>query len=192
MASKTKADRYDELATLFGLTDPLAGLVGAPTKKWNTHEIVSSILRLLGHIVPCGRCGGSGSYSFNYMDGTRCYGCGGKGTKIAPLTATLHKRIVAEHAEGKVAAIQATNRNLRALRYWSNEDQRSYYADDAEWVAAQLAIPTVEIAAGNLVARVRGGAASIVGANFSSGYHGTDHDRAVAWANEQLAKLAAA
>jgi hypothetical protein len=30
----------------------------------------------------CGRCGGSGEYSFNHMDGTRCYGCGGTG-KVA-------------------------------------------------------------------------------------------------------------
>jgi hypothetical protein len=27
----------------------------------------------------CGRCGGSGKYSFNMMDGTRCYGCNGAG-----------------------------------------------------------------------------------------------------------------
>lgn len=30
----------------------------------------------------CGRCGGSGHYSFNQMDGTRCYGCGGSGKKL--------------------------------------------------------------------------------------------------------------
>ncbi|MGZ6362709.1 MAG: hypothetical protein ACXWP0_13610, partial [Ktedonobacterales bacterium] len=27
----------------------------------------------------CGRCGGTGRYSFNLMDMDRCYGCGGKG-----------------------------------------------------------------------------------------------------------------
>lgn len=27
----------------------------------------------------CGRCGGSGHYSFNLMDGTMCYGCKGAG-----------------------------------------------------------------------------------------------------------------
>lgn len=30
----------------------------------------------------CGRCGGSGNYSFNQIDGTRCYGCGGSGIKL--------------------------------------------------------------------------------------------------------------
>lgn len=27
----------------------------------------------------CGRCGGSGNYSFNLIHGSRCYGCGGAG-----------------------------------------------------------------------------------------------------------------
>jgi len=31
----------------------------------------------------CGRCGGSGHYSFNQIDGSRCYGCGGAGV-VAP------------------------------------------------------------------------------------------------------------
>lgn len=31
---------------------------------------------------PCGRCGGSGRYSYNQMDGDRCYGCGGKGERL--------------------------------------------------------------------------------------------------------------
>jgi len=30
----------------------------------------------------CGRCGGSGRYSYNQMDGDRCYGCGGKGIRL--------------------------------------------------------------------------------------------------------------
>jgi hypothetical protein len=29
----------------------------------------------------CGRCGGSGHYSYNQIDGTRCYGCGGSGRR---------------------------------------------------------------------------------------------------------------
>ena len=32
---------------------------------------------------PCSRCGGSGNYSYNAMDGTRCYGCGGCGYKLS-------------------------------------------------------------------------------------------------------------
>jgi hypothetical protein len=29
----------------------------------------------------CSRCGGCGEYSFNMMDGTRCFGCGGSGVQ---------------------------------------------------------------------------------------------------------------
>ncbi len=30
----------------------------------------------------CGRCGGSGRYSFNLMNGDRCFGCGGSGVQL--------------------------------------------------------------------------------------------------------------
>jgi len=30
----------------------------------------------------CSRCGGSGHYSFNQIDGTRCYGCNGRGRRF--------------------------------------------------------------------------------------------------------------
>ena len=33
----------------------------------------------------CGRCGGSGRFSYNQMDGDKCYGCGGSG-KVLPTT----------------------------------------------------------------------------------------------------------
>jgi hypothetical protein len=31
---------------------------------------------------PCGRCGGSGKYSYCQMYGTRCFGCGGTGKRL--------------------------------------------------------------------------------------------------------------
>ena len=34
-------------------------------------------------LIVCSRCGGSGHYSYNDVDGTRCYGCGGGGWQIA-------------------------------------------------------------------------------------------------------------
>lgn len=34
---------------------------------------------LMGLTPRCNRCGGSGHYSFNQVDGTRCYGCNGAG-----------------------------------------------------------------------------------------------------------------
>lgn len=31
---------------------------------------------------PCGRCGGTGQYSYNQVHGTMCYGCSGKGVVL--------------------------------------------------------------------------------------------------------------
>lgn len=31
------------------------------------------------HICTCPRCGGSGHFSYNPIDGTKCYGCNGIG-----------------------------------------------------------------------------------------------------------------
>lgn len=40
-------------------------------------------LRFLGLVVvPCGRCGGTGEYSFNPIDGSKCFGCGGFKVKL--------------------------------------------------------------------------------------------------------------
>lgn len=33
-------------------------------------------------IESCGRCGGCGRYSYNSIDGDRCYGCGGTGVRL--------------------------------------------------------------------------------------------------------------
>jgi len=35
-------------------------------------------------IEDCNRCGGCGQFSYNDVDGTRCYGCGGSGWKLTP------------------------------------------------------------------------------------------------------------
>jgi hypothetical protein len=37
-------------------------------------------------LVKCNRCGGSGKYSFNYRDGSTCYGCNGIGKKLPKIT----------------------------------------------------------------------------------------------------------
>ena len=43
----------------------------------------------------CTRCGGSGNYSFNMMDGTRCYGCSGSGFQMIDLAAVAKKQAAA-------------------------------------------------------------------------------------------------
>lgn len=64
--------------------------------------------RLIGlHIAPvCNRCGGSGSYSFNQIDGSRCYGCNGKG-HVAPKARDMADMLEAAEAavaDGRFAA----------------------------------------------------------------------------------------
>jgi hypothetical protein len=39
----------------------------------------------------CGRCGGSGSYSWNAMHGDRCYGCNGQGVQLTKRGAAAMK-----------------------------------------------------------------------------------------------------
>lgn len=50
----------------------------------------------------CGRCGGSGSFSYNPKDGTRCYGCGGGGKVAQKLTATLLTEVRTAVEAGKL------------------------------------------------------------------------------------------
>lgn len=40
---------------------------------------------------PCSRCGGSGRYSYNQIDGDRCYGCGGAGVQLSKKGAAARK-----------------------------------------------------------------------------------------------------
>ena len=55
--------------------------------------------------ITCTRCGGSGSYSFNMLHGSRCYGCNGTGfttvdaAKHAKAQAAKAKREAKKQAE---------------------------------------------------------------------------------------------
>jgi len=55
----------------------------------------------------CPRCGGSGHYSYNSLDGTRCYGCGGSGISIQNVRA---------YTEKEYNRMQAANERARAKR----------------------------------------------------------------------------
>lgn len=54
-----------------------------------------ALLHQRGLAKPCGRCGGSGHHLYNTRDGTRCYGCHGRGYVMPKITRKL------------VAAVQA-------------------------------------------------------------------------------------
>lgn len=78
-------------------------------------------MALIFESKPCGRCGGSGKYSYCSMYGSTCFGCGGKGAKLtkrgaaaqAVFTASISKpagdveigeRILVEGVPGFMAA----------------------------------------------------------------------------------------
>lgn len=46
--------------------------------------------------IACPRCGGSGSYSFNQIHGTKCYGCDGLGTITADAEKLAKQKIARE------------------------------------------------------------------------------------------------
>ena len=72
----------------------------------------------------CPRCGGSGHYSYNSLDGTRCYGCGGSGISIQNVRA---------YTEKEYNRMQAANERARAKR----EAEKEAKARDLEENAAK-------------------------------------------------------
>jgi ribosomal protein L40E len=57
----------------------------------------------------CRRCGGTGSHSWNSVDGDRCYGCGGKGkvrTAAAKKAAIALQEWAKEHASVPVTEVK--------------------------------------------------------------------------------------
>lgn len=72
------------MATIAEIQVEVATLMGIPGTVPSDKKFLARMGGLkLGQT--CGRCGGSGNYSFNQIDGTRCYGCGGSG-QVLPKT----------------------------------------------------------------------------------------------------------
>lgn len=59
-------------------------------------RVAQSRIIKAGFTQTCGRCGGSGNYSYNQIDGTVCYGCRGKKVSIVRMTA-VNKKAIAKH-----------------------------------------------------------------------------------------------
>lgn len=106
--------------------------------------------------APCPRCGGSGNYSYNQMDGTRCYGCGGTGVSVIKVRAYTEKeynrmQVANERARAKrKAEKEAKERDLIenankykhevALKLGFGEDEKVYlvYGDDTFAIKDEL------------------------------------------------------
>lgn len=96
----------------------------------------------------CPRCGGSGHYSYNQVDGTRCYGCNGSGVSIQKVRAytekeynrmqAVNERIRAKREAEKEAKVRDLIENAAkykhevALKLGFGEDEKAYlvYGDD--------------------------------------------------------------
>lgn len=70
----------------------------------------------------CTRCGGSGNYSYNMMEGTRCYGCSGSGFQMIDLAVVAKKQAAAavkaagneERRQARIAAAKKVTAELNA------------------------------------------------------------------------------
>lgn len=76
-------------------------------------QVLQARLIALGLGQTCGRCGGSGNYSFNHVHGTRCYGCGGSGYTEPKLTPSLFEQTKVKVEQGELDQLIA-DANLRA------------------------------------------------------------------------------
>jgi cytochrome c1 len=77
---------------------------------------VSACLYALGLRQACTRCGGSGHYSFNRVNGTVCFGCNGQRQHAAKLTREVLEAARVKVAAGDLEAIRAANRARKAAR----------------------------------------------------------------------------
>lgn len=72
----------------------------------------------------CSRCGGSGQYSFNPLDGTRCFGCNGRGygkeTTIEDAERRARNRVKARARREAKAAAEAEAQQV-AAKTWIEE-----------------------------------------------------------------------
>lgn len=64
----------------------------------------------------CGRCGGSGQYSFNMMHGTTCFGCGGVGHKLLKTARELSDAVSAAKSAVSDGRLAAYLENMRAAK----------------------------------------------------------------------------
>lgn len=104
----------------------------------------------------CPRCSGSGHYSYNQMDGTRCYRCNGSGTAILTVRAysekeynrmqTANDRARAKREAEKEAKARDLVENAAkykhevALKFGFGEDEKVYlvYGDDTYAIKDKL------------------------------------------------------
>ena len=79
----------------------------------------------------CPRCGGSGHYSYNQIDGTMCYGCNGSGIAIQKVRA---------YTEKEYNRMQAANERARAKREAEKEAKARDLVENAAKYKHEVAL----------------------------------------------------
>ena len=79
----------------------------------------------------CPRCSGSGHYSYNQMDGTRCYGCSGTGVSIQKVRA---------YTEKEYTRMQAANERARTKRETEKEAKARDLVENAAKYKHEVAL----------------------------------------------------
>jgi hypothetical protein len=109
---------------------------------WNPKAVYAR-LNALNLLAVCGRCLGSGSYSFCPSHGTMCFGCSGSGKKIPRLTAKLVKTVQAKVAAGELvpylAAVKARSEAVKAIAPLFEEAKALYAPFGAAYEVEYLA-----------------------------------------------------
>lgn len=75
--------------------------------------------------VTCGRCGGSGSYSYNLMHGSMCYGCNGAGYNLTK-RASKALAVIGEHRTQPIESVNVGD----LIRYRSMGAERTVQVVD--------------------------------------------------------------
>lgn len=116
--------------------EDFAARCGWPAKE----AVVRSRLAVLGMLVTCRRCKGTGRYERNALDPT-CYGCAGLKQKLPPLTARLACEVRRRQEAGELDAYYRAQlrERLSATRIQGQKTREDLLAEIQEFVGARKA-----------------------------------------------------
>lgn len=99
-------------------------MTAAKTRRPRYIPTVVTVDMLAGHSLrfetePCGRCGGTGHFSWNALTGSRCFDCNGTKTRLTRSGKAARQRFEDALAEGAVPARELTAGDIvRDDRRW--------------------------------------------------------------------------
>ena len=107
-----------------------------------TRKQLPGRLTFLGYTRPCGRCGGSGQFSYCRSHGTRCFDCGGSGKRLAVMTVRMVREAQARIAAGELAPYLAKAAAVNAARRSVEPAAKAVWAAWSAGVGAEYMVPS--------------------------------------------------